>query len=64
MEKREGWGPEYPANLRNGEWEFQAFDADRTVNESENVARCCSCHKTQASQDFVYTLGQMKNPGN
>ena len=25
MEKRKGWGTEYPDNIRNGEWEYQAF---------------------------------------
>jgi hypothetical protein len=39
MEKRTGWGAEYPPELRNGEWEFQAFNAERSVNESENVSR-------------------------
>jgi len=27
MEKRAGWGADYPPAKRNGEWEFQAFDA-------------------------------------
>jgi 4-oxalocrotonate tautomerase family enzyme len=35
MEKRTGWGAEYPENLRNGEWEYQSFNPDRTVNEGE-----------------------------
>lgn len=30
MEKRAGWGAEYPPEIRNGEWEFQAFNADRS----------------------------------
>jgi hypothetical protein len=61
MEKRAGWGAEYPPELRNGEWEFQAFNADKTVNETENVARCFSCHKSQSAQDFVFTAGRMKD---
>jgi hypothetical protein len=61
LEKRAGWGAEYPPDQRNGKWEFQAFNADETVNEGENVARCFSCHKSQAAQDFVYTLDRMKN---
>jgi hypothetical protein len=61
MEKRTGWGTEYPSDLRNGEWEFQAFNADRSVNENENVSRCFSCHKSQAAQAFVYTFDQMKS---
>src|SRR5262249_54368307 len=27
MEKRTGWGAEYAAEMRNGEWEYQAFKA-------------------------------------
>jgi Cytochrome P460 len=61
MEKRAGWGAEYPPEQRNGEWEFQAFNADKTVNEAENVARCFSCHKSQSAQDFVFTAGRMKD---
>ena len=61
MEKRAGWGADYPPEMRNGEWEFQAFNADRSVNENDNVSRCFSCHKGQARQDFVFTLDRMKS---
>ena len=43
MEKRTGWGAEYPPEQRNGEWEFQAFNADKPVNQNEDVARCFAC---------------------
>lgn len=60
MEKRTGWGAEYPPEKRNGEWEFQAFNADKSVNGSENLDRCFACHKGQAHNDFVFTLDRMK----
>jgi hypothetical protein len=60
MEKRAGWGAAYPPEKRNGEWEFQAFNADKSVNANESLDRCFSCHKSQANQDFVYTINQMK----
>lgn len=60
MEKREGWGAQYPASKRNGEWEYQAFNADKTVNRNENLDRCFSCHKSEAANDFVFTLDRMK----
>src|SRR5215211_1790341 len=47
MEKRTGWGAEYPPEKRNGEWEFQAFNADKSVNRNENLDRCFACHKGQ-----------------
>lgn len=56
MEKRAGWGVEYPPEKRIGEWEFQAFNADRSVKHSETIERCFACHKSQASQDFVFTI--------
>lgn len=60
MEKRTDWGAEYPSEKRNGEWEFQAFNADKAVNNSENLDRCFACHKGQAQMDFVFTLDRMK----
>jgi hypothetical protein len=61
MEKRTGWGADYPPEKRNGEWEFQAFNVDKTVNRNETLDRCFACHKGQATQDFVFTRDRMKN---
>lgn len=60
MEKRKGWGANYPESKRNGEWEYQAFNADRSVNLKENLDRCFACHKSQAANDFVFTLNRLK----
>jgi hypothetical protein len=61
MEKRTGWGAEYPPEKRNGEWEYQAFKAEKSVNDKEDLNRCFSCHKTKEQQDFVFTFDQMKS---
>lgn len=61
MEKRKGWGTEYPPEKRNGEWEFQAFNAHKSMNRNENLDRCFSCHRAQENQDFVFKLDQMKS---
>ena len=60
MEKRAGWGTEYPADLRNGEWEYQAFTADKKVNDKANLAACFQCHKPHEGQDFVISLAGLK----
>jgi hypothetical protein len=60
MEKRAGWGAEYPPELRNGEWEYQAFKADRSVNDKANLRRCFECHKPNAQQDYLFSFAQMK----
>ena len=60
MEKRAGWGTDYPADKRNGEWEYQVFKADKTVNATADLNGCFGCHKPQDKQDFVFTYDKLK----
>jgi hypothetical protein len=60
MEKRAGWGTEYPDNVRNGEWEYQVFKADKTVNTGAKLGACFECHKPQDKQDFVFSYEKLK----
>jgi hypothetical protein len=60
MEKRTGWGSEYPDTLRNGEWEYRAFTADKKPNENAKLTACFECHKPLASQDFVHAYDKLK----
>jgi hypothetical protein len=60
MEKRTGWGTEYPDNIRNGEWEYQAFKADKTPNPAANLTNCFTCHKPLDKQDFVFSYDKLK----
>ena len=60
MEKRAGWGAEYPEAQRNGEWEYQAFRADKTANPGANLTGCFNCHKPQSGQDFVFSYQSIK----
>lgn len=59
MEKRAGWGTEYKDDLRNGEWEYQVFTADRKPNEKANIPACFQCHKPHEKQDFVISLAKL-----
>jgi hypothetical protein len=62
MEKRAGWGKEYPDNVRNGEWEYRAFKADKTPNAAANLTACFNCHKPlDAKQDYVFSYDKMKS---
>ena len=65
MEKRAGWGSEYAADIRNGEWEYQVFTPDRKVNEKANLKGCFQCHKPHEGQDYVISLARLagKAPG-
>ena len=60
MEKRMGWGAEYPPDMRNGEWEYQAFTAAKAVNDKANLKACFTCHKPLDKQDFVFSFDKMK----
>jgi hypothetical protein len=61
MEKRTGWGKEYPDNLRNGEWEYQAFTPAKAVNDKANIKACFECHKPKAADDYLFTLSLLKS---
>lgn len=60
MEKREGWGADYDENRRTGDWQFQWFKPDKTINMAENTARCQSCHTSRADRDFLYSHSDMR----
>jgi len=60
MEKRTGWGTEYPDNVRNSEWEYQVFTADKKVNDKANLTACFNCHKPKAEADYLFTLDKLK----
>ena len=54
MEKRAGWGAEYPDDLRNGEWEYARFTADGRSGPTDTRA-CLACHKPKAAHDYVFS---------
>jgi len=60
MEKRAGWGTEYPAEWRNGEWEYAAFGADGKLNEKANYKGCFECHKPHEKMDYVISLAAVR----
>lgn len=60
MEKRDGWGADYDVQRRTGDWQFQAFKPDKTLNLSENSARCQSCHQGRADEQHLFTFNDMK----
>jgi plastocyanin len=59
MEKRKGWGASYPAEIRNGEWEYAVFTKDRQRNAKANIQGCFGCHKPHEQQDFVISLASL-----
>ena len=63
MEKRAGWGTDYPPELRNGEWEYAIFTLEGEPRDRPTTS-CFECHKALEDIDFVYTmfeLAEIKN---
>ncbi|WP_148358654.1 cytochrome P460 family protein [Peribacillus simplex] len=60
MEKRDGWVDQNPPEVRNGDWLYQEFNGDKSVDYEEDIGRCFSCHANQERDDFVNTLDEMK----
>ena len=60
MEKRAGFGTEYPPELRNGDWEYAAFSGAGVLNEKANYKACFECHKPHEKIDYVISLAAVR----
>lgn len=54
MEKRQGWGTEYPDEIRNSDWEYASFRPDGS-QVKRDYKPCFACHKPMANTDYVFT---------
>jgi Cytochrome P460 len=55
QKKHDGWGAAYPAEKRNGDWEYARLNPDGTRNPAA-VDACFTCHKSRVTQDFTFTF--------
>jgi cytochrome c553 len=60
MEMRAGWGDGIPALLRNANWNYRTFTADKAPGET-NQAACLACHKPQAAVSYVFTNNELQD---
>ncbi len=60
MEKEKGWGSEYPADKRNGDWEYRIFTPEHAWNDKVAATPCLECHLPKAGQDFVWSYDDLK----
>lgn len=60
MEKRAGWGADYPADIRNGEWDYAVFSHEKKLNDKANIKGCLQCHKPHEGQDYVISLAGLR----
>jgi plastocyanin len=59
MQKDAGFGSGYTEDIRNGDWEYQVFNAEKKVNDKANLKGCFQCHKPHAGQDYVISLARL-----
>lgn len=59
MEKQSGWGADIPEILRNGDWNYAVFSADKTLKTDVNQAKCLACHKPLAGDSYVFSIKQL-----
>lgn len=60
MEKGVDWGADYDESRRTGDWQFQWFKPDGSINLAENTARCQSCHSSRSDREFLYTYNELR----
>lgn len=60
MQKGEGWGDHYAPETGTGDWQFQWFWGDRSINLDENTSRCQSCHSSREGRQNLYSFNEMR----
>ena len=60
MEKQSGWGKDIPDILRNGDWNYAVFSADKALKTGVNQAICLACHKPLSDDSYVFSLTQLQ----
>ena len=54
-----GWGNDFPDMLRNGNWNYAVFTADKQHRPGVNQAECLACHKPLDGASYVFTLKEL-----
>jgi cytochrome c553 len=61
MEARAGWGNDIPALLRNANWNYSLFTADKAPRGNDNQAVCLACHKQQAVVSYLFSFNELQD---
>jgi cytochrome c553 len=59
MARDREWGANIPAMLRNENWNYAVYKADRTRRTDINQAECLACHKPKASTSFLFMYREL-----
>jgi cytochrome c553 len=59
MEREARWGDDIPELLRNENWNYAIFTADKRYQQGVNQAECLACHKPLSDMSYAFTLKQL-----
>ena len=59
MARDAGWGKDIPEMLRNENWNYAVFTADKQHRPGVNQAECLACHKPLDNVSYTFTLKQL-----
>jgi cytochrome c553 len=59
MARDAGWGKDIPEMLRNENWNYAIFTADKQHRPGVNQAECLACHKPLSNVSYLFTLKQL-----
>jgi cytochrome c553 len=60
MARDKGWSDKIPAMLRNENWNYALFKADRTRRTDINQAECLVCHKPKQGTSYLFMYDALR----
>ena len=60
QQKKQGWGEDIPASIRNGDWVYQSFSPAGVPNDKANLTSCYQCHLPFAKEEYLTNLAKLQ----
>jgi hemoglobin len=60
MESQAGFGPTIPERLRNADWNYAFFTADKQHNANVDKAGCYACHQPLNDKEHMFSFDTFK----
>ena len=58
MQRDSGWGADFPAELRNEDWNYAVYTTEKKAR-AVNQAECLACHKPLDKASYTFTLKEL-----
>jgi cytochrome c553 len=59
MARDAGWGKDIPDLLRNEDWNYAVFTADKAMRPGVNQAECLACHKPLDKTSYTFSINAL-----